>query len=83
MLEQGTDEDVGSTSKSMWDETYSDPIQVPIGPVTRARTKKFKDALIGLIRATWSQAIAWRPIEGITSDNQPNKCVIQVLEETE
>ena len=79
---RGCDKDV-VTGKSMWDETYSDPIQVPIGPVTRAHAKKFKDALMGLIRATWSQAIAWRPIEGITSDNQPNKCVIQVLEETE
>ncbi|GMN62552.1 hypothetical protein TIFTF001_031627 [Ficus carica] len=77
------DEDVGSTGKSMWDETYSNPVQVPIGLVTRACAKKFKDVLIGLIQATWSQAIAWRPIEGITSDNQPNKCVIQVLEETE
>ncbi|GMN70333.1 hypothetical protein TIFTF001_039378 [Ficus carica] len=76
------DEDVGSTGKSTWDEAYSDPVQVPIGWVTRARTKKFKDALNGLIRATWSQAIAWRPIEGITSDDQPNKCGIQVLEET-
>ncbi|GMN70564.1 hypothetical protein TIFTF001_039606 [Ficus carica] len=67
----------------MCDETNSDLIQVPIGPVARARAKKFKDALMGLIRATWSQAIAWRPIEGITSDKQPNKCVIQVLERTE
>ena len=67
----------------MWVETYSDPIQVPIGPVIRARAKKFKDPLIGLIRATWCHAIAWRPIEGITSDNQHKKSVIQVLEETE
>ncbi|GMN57789.1 hypothetical protein TIFTF001_026906 [Ficus carica] len=52
------DEDFGSTSKSTWDETFSNPIQVSIGPVTRARAKKFKDALIGLIQATWSQAIA-------------------------
>ncbi|GMN34061.1 hypothetical protein TIFTF001_041997 [Ficus carica] len=37
------------TGKSTWDETYSDPIIVPIGPVTRARVKKFKDALTGLI----------------------------------
>ena len=29
-------EDVGSTSKSTWDETYSDPILVPVGLVTRA-----------------------------------------------
>ena len=76
------DEDVSSKGTSTWDEAYSDPIQVPIGPVTRARAKKFKDALNGLIRATWSQAIAWRPIEGITSGDQSNKCVIQVLEET-
>ncbi|GMN61172.1 hypothetical protein TIFTF001_030247 [Ficus carica] len=47
-----SDEDFGSTSKSTWDETHSDPIQVPIGPVTRARAKEFKDALIGLIQAT-------------------------------
>ncbi|GMN72104.1 hypothetical protein TIFTF001_052787 [Ficus carica] len=67
----------------MWDETYSDRILVPLGPVTRARAKKFKDALMGLIRASWSQAIAWRPIEGITSDNQHNICVIQVIEETQ
>ncbi|GMN54879.1 hypothetical protein TIFTF001_024003 [Ficus carica] len=71
------------TGRSKWDETYLDPILVPIGPVTRARAKKLKDALMGLIQETWSQAIAWRPIEGITSDDQPNKCVIQVLEETE
>ena len=80
--EEGNDENV-VTGKSTWDEAYSDPILVPIGPVTRARAKKFKDALTGLIRATWSQAIAWRPIEGITSDDQPNKCVIQVLEGNE
>ena len=47
ILKNNCDEDFGSTSKSTWDETYSDPIQVPIGPVTRARVKKFKDALIG------------------------------------
>lgn len=28
---------------SMWDEAHSDPIQVPIGPVTRAHEKKFKE----------------------------------------
>ncbi|GMN47497.1 hypothetical protein TIFTF001_016675 [Ficus carica] len=71
------------TGKSTWDETYSDPILVPIGPIARAHVKKFKDALTGLIRASWSQAIAWRPIEGIIIDNQPNKCVIQAIEETE
>ena len=37
------------TRKATWDETYSDPILVPTGLVTRARAKKFKDALMGLI----------------------------------
>ena len=76
------DEDFDNTSKSTWDETYSDPIQVPIGLVTRAHAKKFKDALIEQIQVTWSQAIALRPNEGITRDNQTNKCMIQVLEES-
>ena len=76
------DEDFGSTSKSTWDETYSDPIQVPVCPIMRARAKKFKDALIGMIQATWSQAITWRPNEGLACDNQTNKCMIQVLEES-
>ena len=82
LLMEAIDENV-VTGKSTWDQTYSDPILVPIGPVTSARAKKFKDALMGLIRASWSQAIAWRPIEGIKSDNQHNKCLIQVIDETQ
>ena len=27
-----------------------DPLQVPVGPITRARAKKFKEALNGLIQ---------------------------------
>ena len=80
--EDGNDENI-VPGKCTWDETYSDVILVPIGPVTWARAKKFKDALMGLIRASWSQANAWRPTEGITYDSQPDKCVIQVLEGTE
>ena len=34
--------------------TSRDPVQVPVGPVTRARAKKFKEALNGLIQATWA-----------------------------
>ena len=40
---------------STWDEVYSDSTQVPVEPVTRARAKKFKKALYGLIQATWAQ----------------------------
>jgi hypothetical protein len=49
------DGDQGTTSKDL--------IQVPIGPVTRARAKKFKDVLNGLIQELWAQANSWRPIE--------------------
>ena len=40
----------------MWDKAYSDPIQVLVGPVTRARAKKFKEVLNGLIQATWTES---------------------------
>ena len=39
--------------------TYSNPIQVPIRLVTRARAKKFKEALKGLIQASWAQSNLW------------------------
>uniref|UniRef100_A0A2N9HUK1 Integrase catalytic domain-containing protein n=1 Tax=Fagus sylvatica TaxID=28930 RepID=A0A2N9HUK1_FAGSY len=51
--EEGNDGDQGTTSKDL--------VQVPIGPVTRARAKKFKDVLNGLIQELWAQANSWRP----------------------
>ncbi|KAM7519337.1 hypothetical protein LguiB_018299 [Lonicera macranthoides] len=63
--EEGNDEDAASTGSSTRIERYSDPIQVPVWPITRARAKKFKEALNGLIQATWAQANSWRPIEGV------------------
>jgi hypothetical protein len=51
--EEGNDGDQGTISKDL--------IQVPIGPVTRARAKKFKDVLNGLIQELWAQANSWRP----------------------
>ena len=39
------DEIKDKTITSTCDEAYSDPSQVPIGPVTRAQAKKFKEAL--------------------------------------
>ena len=50
------DEIEDKTITSTCDEAYSDPIQVPVRPVTRARTKKFKEAFNGLIQATWTQS---------------------------
>lgn len=31
----------------------SDPLQIPSGPITRARTKRFKEALNGLVQDIW------------------------------
>ena len=42
LQEEGSDEIKDKTITSTWNEAYSDPIQVPVGPVTRARAKKFK-----------------------------------------
>ena len=42
------DGDQGITSKDL--------VQVPIGSVARARAKKFKDVLNGLIQELWAQA---------------------------
>ena len=57
-----------------------DPVQVPIGPVTRARAKKFKELLNGLIQEAWAQANSWRPIEQDPREPQRIVNLIQVLE---
>ena len=72
LQEEGNDEIKDKTITSTWDESYSDPIQVLVEPITRVGAKKFKEALNGLIQATWAQSNSWRPIEGITHD----KCMI-------
>ncbi|GKV07012.1 hypothetical protein SLEP1_g18825 [Rubroshorea leprosula] len=71
--EEGNDVNPGLTVK--------DSIQVPVGPVTRARAKKFKEALNELIREIWTQANSWKPIEGSPCEPQNYVSLIQVLEE--
>ncbi|GMN60309.1 hypothetical protein TIFTF001_029401 [Ficus carica] len=63
--------------------TSRDPIQVPIGLVTRAQAKKFKDVLNGLIQEFWTQANSWRPIEHDPRVQQRCINMIQVLEESD
>jgi len=72
--EEGNDGDQGTASKDL--------VQVPIGPVTRARAKKFKDVLNGLIQELWAQANSWRPIEHGPRGQQRIVTLIQVLEES-
>jgi hypothetical protein len=60
--------------------TSKDLAQVPIGLVTRARAKNFKDVLNGLIQELWAQANSWRPIEHDQRGQQRIVTLIQVLE---
>jgi hypothetical protein len=46
----------------------------------RARAKKFKDVLNGLIQELWAQANSWRPIEHDPQWQQRIVTLIQVLE---
>jgi hypothetical protein len=70
--EEGNDGDQGTTSKDL--------VQAPIGPVTRAQAKKFKDVLNRLIQELWAQANSWRPIEHDPRGQQRIVTLIQVLE---
>jgi hypothetical protein len=72
LVKAASDGDQGTTSKDL--------IQVPIGPATRARAKKFKDVLNGLIQELWAQANSWRPIEHDPQRQQRIVTLIQVLE---
>jgi hypothetical protein len=61
--------------------TLKDLAQVPIGPVTKAQAKKFKDVLNRLIQELWAQANLWRPIEHDPRGQQRIAVtLIQVLE---
>ena len=64
-------------SDANYGTTSREPVRVPVGPVTRARAKRFKEALNGLIQEVWAQTNSWRPIE---HDPQGSFNLIQVLE---
>ena len=49
--ERGDDTDQPNTKRNH----ANDPLEVPIGPITRARTKKLKEALNGLVQNLWSK----------------------------
>jgi len=59
----------------------NDPLEVPIGPITRARMKKLKEALNGLVQKIWSKM----DLEGFETfkehEGQPLIHLIHVQEE--
>jgi hypothetical protein len=59
----------------------NDPLEVPIRPITRARAKKIKEALNGLVQNIWSKM----DLEGLGTfkehEGQPLIHLVQVQEE--
>ena len=39
-------------------KTFKDPLHVPVWPITKARSKKIKEALNGLIQEIWADSNA-------------------------
>ena len=37
-------------------QVFKDPLHVPVGPITKARSKKIKEALNGLIQEIWADS---------------------------
>ena len=35
-------------------QAFKDPLHIPVGPITKARSKKIKEALNGLIQEIWA-----------------------------
>ncbi|RVW27427.1 hypothetical protein CK203_095408 [Vitis vinifera] len=71
--DEGNDED--TTNK--WN---ANPIQVPVGLITRAQAKKFKETLNGLILNIWAEVNLWRPKEDTLHIPQGWISMIQALE---
>ncbi|GMN59289.1 hypothetical protein TIFTF001_028389 [Ficus carica] len=71
---------IGVTGLSMANKWIVDPIHVPIGPVTRARTRRFKETLNGLIQIIWTEVNLCRPKGDVPRVPQGWISMIQALE---
>ena len=60
----------------------NDPVRVSLGPITRARAKRFKESLQALVRSVQDQQGVHRDIEGLEGDNQVVYTMIQAHEES-
>jgi len=59
----------------------NDPLEVPIGPITRARAKKLKEALNGLVQNIWSKMDLEELGTFKEHEGQPLIHLVQVQEE--
>uniref|UniRef100_A0A2N9F5Q6 CCHC-type domain-containing protein n=1 Tax=Fagus sylvatica TaxID=28930 RepID=A0A2N9F5Q6_FAGSY len=50
--------------------SLKDPLQVPVGPITRSRAKKIKEAMQGLVQSTWDEASKSPTIKHITMSHK-------------
>ena len=49
-------------------KAFKDPLHVPVGPITKARSKKIKEALNGLIQEIWADSNAGHSKLGLKED---------------
>ena len=49
-------------------QAFRDPLHVPVGPITRARSKKIKEALNGLIQEIWADSNVGHSKLGLKED---------------
>ena len=49
-------------------QAFKDPLHVPVGPITKARSKKIKEALNGLIQDIWANSNAGHSKAGPKED---------------
>ena len=60
-------------------QAFKDPLHVPVGPITKARSKKIKEALNGLIQDIWADSDAEHSKFGPKED----ECVINLIQSIE
>ena len=49
-------------------QAFKDPLHVPVGPITKAKSKKIKEALNGLIQEIWVDSKAGHSKLGLKED---------------
>ena len=49
-------------------KAFKNPLHVPVGPITKVRSKKIKKTLNGLIQEIWSDSNTGRPKLGPKED---------------